>query len=97
MKDTGALKKYEPMNYTGSYEEMINETNFKLDCGYQVDDEYVNKLNKGEVIAKGSSFFDNPLFTDIKKHIIKKKDKRKGLEELEKPTFNPAKAMKKFS
>ena len=45
MKDTGALKKYEPRNHRGSLEDVKNDVHFKMSVGFRVDKDYVEKLN----------------------------------------------------
>jgi len=94
MKDSGALKKFEPRNYNGSLDDVKNEVHFKMKCGYEVDHDYVNHLNKDQDISKGISLFDDKHFAQIKSHIINKQSTKK---EMNKYKFNPNKELKKFS
>jgi len=64
------------MNYHGSLKEFCDQVEDRLDEGYEIDEEYVKKLNKGKIVIKGNSMFDKEVFANIKEHIIDKKDEK---------------------
>ena len=41
-----------------------------MDNGFEINQDYIDKLLNDEVYVKGASLFDKEVFSDIKKNII---------------------------